>query len=64
MFEPFSFGVIYFVFLFRAIMSIKRKVITSLLRYHGLHGVSIGRLRVLIEYLEEVIGTRASVSPL
>ena len=39
-------------------------VITSLLRYHGLQAVSIGRFRVLIEYLEEVIGTRPSVSPL
>ena len=38
--------------------------ITSLLRYHGRQAVSVGRLRVFIEYLEAVMGTKASVSPL
>ncbi|GJV00185.1 putative reverse transcriptase domain-containing protein [Tanacetum coccineum] len=36
----------------------------SYILYHGLQAVSIGRLKVLIEYLEAVIGTQASVYPL
>ncbi|GJX54681.1 hypothetical protein Tco_0283050 [Tanacetum coccineum] len=36
----------------------------SRIMYHGLQAVSIGRLKVLIEYLEAVIGTQASVYPL
>ena len=39
--------------------------ITSLaLRYHGYQGVLMGRLRLDIEYLVDVIGTTPSMSPL
>jgi len=37
---------------------------TSFPEYHGRQAALIGSLRVLIEYLEDVTGTTASVSPL
>jgi hypothetical protein len=38
--------------------------LTSFPEYHGRHAELIGSLRALIEYLEDVTGTLASVSPL
>ena len=41
-----------------------KQFITSLLEYHGRQAVSTGSLKVLIECLDDVIGTRPSTSPL
>ncbi|GJU34202.1 zinc finger, CCHC-type containing protein [Tanacetum coccineum] len=46
------------------VVFLKRVVKYECRMYHGLQAVSIGRLKVLIEYLEAVIGTQASVYPL
>lgn len=55
---------LYFFVWINKVNKLEISVITSLLRYHGRQAVTIGRLSALTEYLEEVIGTLASVSPL
>jgi len=39
-------------------------VITSFPEYHGRHVVSTGSFKAFTEYLDDVMGTRPSVSPL